>query len=134
MEPPFVFRVWDLRESVTCHDAWYAALAEALNAPLATPDFRLAKPPGSLPLPGQRAVQLRRWTDKSRPGPFDMTVFEAGNSQRPKALGGKLRTAEVPCLRGGFRFCQGNSPCQVLAIAFLPAQTAHLARWGRSAP
>ena len=27
---------------------------------------------------------------------------------------------QVPRLRGGFRFCQGNWPCQVLAIALSP--------------
>jgi predicted nucleic acid-binding protein len=43
---PFATRVWDLRDNVTCYDAWYVALAEALNAPLATLDIRLAKASG----------------------------------------------------------------------------------------
>lgn len=43
---PFATRIWDLRGYVTCYDAWYVALAEALSAPLATLDFRLAKAPG----------------------------------------------------------------------------------------
>jgi predicted nucleic acid-binding protein len=43
---PFASRVWELRENVTCYDAWYVAIAEALNAPLATLDARLAKAPG----------------------------------------------------------------------------------------
>lgn len=43
---PFATRIWDLRGNVTCYDAWYVALAEALNAPLATLDVRLAKAPG----------------------------------------------------------------------------------------
>lgn len=43
---PFATRIWDLRGNVTCYDAWYVALAEALNAPLATLDARLAKAPG----------------------------------------------------------------------------------------
>ena len=43
---PFATRIWDLRDNVTCYDAWYVALAEALNAPLATLDVRLAKAPG----------------------------------------------------------------------------------------
>ncbi len=38
---PFLPRVWDLRENVTVHDAWYVALAEALHAPLVTADERL---------------------------------------------------------------------------------------------
>jgi predicted nucleic acid-binding protein len=43
---PFATRIWDLRDNVTCYDAWYVALAEALNAPLATLDIRLAKASG----------------------------------------------------------------------------------------
>lgn len=43
---PFSARIWDLRDNVTCYDAWYVALAEALGAPLATLDVRLAKAPG----------------------------------------------------------------------------------------
>jgi predicted nucleic acid-binding protein len=43
---PFASRVWELRENVTCYDAWYVGIAEALNAPLATLDARLAKAPG----------------------------------------------------------------------------------------
>lgn len=43
---PFATRIWDLRVNVTCYDAWYVALAETLNAPLATLDARLAKASG----------------------------------------------------------------------------------------
>ena len=43
---PFAPRIWELRENVTCYDAWYVAIAEALNASLATLDVRLAKAPG----------------------------------------------------------------------------------------
>lgn len=43
---PFASRVWELRGNVTCYDAWYVAVAEALSAPLATLDARLAKAPG----------------------------------------------------------------------------------------
>jgi predicted nucleic acid-binding protein len=43
---PLALRIWELRENVTCYDAWYVAIAEALNAPLATLDARLAKAPG----------------------------------------------------------------------------------------
>jgi predicted nucleic acid-binding protein len=44
---PFAARIWNLRDNVTCYDAWYVALAEALNAPLATLDARLAKASGT---------------------------------------------------------------------------------------
>lgn len=43
---PFAERVWALRENLTPYDAWYVALAEALDAPLATLDERLAQAPG----------------------------------------------------------------------------------------
>ncbi len=33
---PFAERIWELRHSATSYDAWYAALADALNLPLAT--------------------------------------------------------------------------------------------------
>lgn len=39
-------RIWDLRSNVTAYDAWYVALAEALDAPLATLDRRLARAAG----------------------------------------------------------------------------------------
>jgi len=43
---PFAQRVWELRENVTSYDGWYVALAESLNAPIATVDLRLAKATG----------------------------------------------------------------------------------------
>jgi predicted nucleic acid-binding protein len=43
---PFATRVWELRENVTAYGGWYVALAESLNATLATLDLRLAKAPG----------------------------------------------------------------------------------------
>jgi len=43
---PFASRVWELRENVTCYDAWYVALAESLDAPLATLDVRLTRATG----------------------------------------------------------------------------------------
>lgn len=43
---PFATRVWELRENVTAYDGWYVALAESLNATLATLDLRLAKAAG----------------------------------------------------------------------------------------
>lgn len=42
----FMQRMWELRENVTAYDAAYVALAEALDAPLATMDERLAQAPG----------------------------------------------------------------------------------------
>ena len=38
---PFAQRVWDLRDNVTSYDAWYVALAEGLDCPLATLDRKL---------------------------------------------------------------------------------------------
>ncbi len=43
---PFASRIWELRANVTPYDAWYVALAEALDAPLATVDERLTRAPG----------------------------------------------------------------------------------------
>ena len=43
---PFADRVWELRSAVTAYDACYVALAEHLDAPLATLDARLASAPG----------------------------------------------------------------------------------------
>jgi predicted nucleic acid-binding protein len=43
---PFAVRVWELRANVTPYDAWYVALAEFLELPLATLDGKLAKAPG----------------------------------------------------------------------------------------
>lgn len=43
---PFAARVWELRENLTAYDAWYVALAETLNARLATLDLRLSRAPG----------------------------------------------------------------------------------------
>jgi predicted nucleic acid-binding protein len=39
---PLARRIWELRHNVSTYDAWYVALAEALDAPLATLDRRLA--------------------------------------------------------------------------------------------
>ena len=43
---PFAERVWELRGNVTSYDAWYVAIAEALEVPLATLDRRLARATG----------------------------------------------------------------------------------------
>lgn len=44
---PFAHRVWDLRNSLTSYDAWYVALAEGLDCPLATLDRKLSRAIGS---------------------------------------------------------------------------------------
>jgi predicted nucleic acid-binding protein len=43
---PFADRIWELRHAVTSYDAWYVALAEALELPLATLDGRLSRARG----------------------------------------------------------------------------------------
>lgn len=43
---PLAERVWELRNAVTSYDAWYVALAELLEAPLATVDTRLSRSNG----------------------------------------------------------------------------------------
>ena len=43
---PFSERVWTLRGNLTSYDAWYVALAEALDCPLFTLDRRLERAPG----------------------------------------------------------------------------------------
>ncbi len=44
---PFADRVWELRHNVTSYDAWYVAIAEALELPLATLDEPLSKSNGA---------------------------------------------------------------------------------------
>lgn len=44
---PLADRIWALRSNLTAFDAWYVALAEALDATLLTLDTRLAKAPGT---------------------------------------------------------------------------------------
>lgn len=43
---PFADRVWELRRNLTAYDAWYVAVAEAVEVPLATLDQRLARSAG----------------------------------------------------------------------------------------
>ncbi len=45
---PFAERVWGLRHNLSSYDAWYVALAEALDCPLVTLDRRLSRSPGPL--------------------------------------------------------------------------------------
>lgn len=43
---PFAGRVWALRNNLSSYDAWYVALAEALDCPLLTLDARLSRASG----------------------------------------------------------------------------------------
>lgn len=43
---PFADRVWELRHNLTSYDAWYVAVAEALELPLATLDMSLSRARG----------------------------------------------------------------------------------------
>ena len=43
---PLADRIWALRHNLTTYDAWYVAVAERLDAPLATLDVRLGHAPG----------------------------------------------------------------------------------------
>lgn len=43
---PFGDRIWMLRHTLTSYDAWYVAVAEALELPLATLDARLTRAEG----------------------------------------------------------------------------------------
>ena len=43
---PFGPRVWELRSTLTAYDAWYVAVAEAVESPLATLDLRMSRAPG----------------------------------------------------------------------------------------
>ncbi len=40
---PFGTRVWELHANLTAYDAWYVALAEAIDAPLATLDTQISR-------------------------------------------------------------------------------------------
>ena len=44
---PFAERIWILRKNITAYDAWYVALAEALDCSLATLDKKLTRANGS---------------------------------------------------------------------------------------
>ncbi len=43
---PFAERIWMLRATLTSYDAWYVALAEALECPLAPLDRKLNRAGG----------------------------------------------------------------------------------------
>ena len=44
---PFARRVWELRSNLTAYDAWYVAIAESMDCPLATLDLRMARAAGT---------------------------------------------------------------------------------------
>jgi predicted nucleic acid-binding protein len=44
---PFGGRIWELRPNISAYDAWYVALAEALEAGLATLDAKLSRAAGA---------------------------------------------------------------------------------------
>lgn len=44
--PPFARRAWELRGDLTAYDAWYVAVAEALEGSVATLDERLVRASG----------------------------------------------------------------------------------------
>lgn len=43
---PFADRVWELRKNITSYDAWYVAMAEVFDCPLATLDQKLSRASG----------------------------------------------------------------------------------------
>ncbi len=43
---PFADRVWELRRNLTSYDAWYVAMAESFDCPLATLDRKLSRASG----------------------------------------------------------------------------------------
>ena len=43
---PYATRIWELRHNLTSYDAWYVALAESLDRPLATVDAKLTRASG----------------------------------------------------------------------------------------
>ena len=43
---PAAQRIWELRHNLTPYDAWYVAIAELVDAPLATLDRRIVNAPG----------------------------------------------------------------------------------------
>ena len=63
---PFAERVWALRGSLTSYDAWYVALAEALDSPLVTLDRKLSH--ASAPACGIITPPHRQKTARVRKG------------------------------------------------------------------
>lgn len=57
---PFAVRTWELRQNVTVYDAWYVALAEALDTELVTADRRLVAAVG----PRCEVLDVRSFLDR----------------------------------------------------------------------
>ena len=45
---PFAERIWELRENLSCYDAWYVAIAESFECPLVTLDRSLSRASGPM--------------------------------------------------------------------------------------
>ena len=56
---PFADRIWSLRRNITSYDAWYVALAEALDCSLATLDEKLMRANGA-------RCAFRHWGESTR--------------------------------------------------------------------
>ena len=59
---PFAERTWELRSNLTGYDAWYVAVAEALDCPLVTLDLKLGRAAGSrcdVVVPPRRSAATR---------------------------------------------------------------------------
>ena len=114
---PFAARIWALRNNLTCYDAWYVALAEALDCPLVTLDGRLARAAG----PECRIV-VPPWLDLGR--------TQIPRSGRILAV---LRSAFLPSSRGksasGGLFPRRGKACERAVV-----RRAGLARSARSPP
>ena len=86
---PFAERVWALRHNLTAYDAWYVALAEALDCPLMTLDGRLSRASG----PSVRSL-FRRNNNRRRTGePVSRAARRARHPEGPLrcARGSKVR-------------------------------------------
>ena len=59
---PFAERIWELRSNLTGYDAWYVAVAEALDCPLITLDLKLGRAAGprcDVVVPPRRSAATR---------------------------------------------------------------------------
>ena len=59
---PFAERIWELRSNLTGYDAWYVAVAEALDCPLITLDLKLGRADGprcDVVVPPRRSAATR---------------------------------------------------------------------------
>lgn len=59
---PFAERIWELRSNLTGYDAWYVAVAEALDCPLITLDLKIGRAAGprcDVVVPPRRSAATR---------------------------------------------------------------------------